>query len=282
MGLFSRNKPAADNQSETDSRSGVPGLAEHASEVGWKPLGAQPFKSPFNQFVRWASCDIVHMSTGGPGTPFPAVTTFHSAFGGDLNGRSFAIANAYTTGPKGSWVSVAQLWFPTMPELSIFPYRTIRVPSPSDHKTGDSEFDRRFTVQTQDTALADRVLVPAVRAVLQRRDDWYFQMFGYEITCVDPKCYEDVADVEDRLGVLESLLAALPSDFVKDPTPTTQMTFPDGTPIDVTRPEELEAALLRLTPEQQTQILQQFQQLDPAQAIPLLKLLKQNKKEQSN
>ncbi len=282
MGLFSRKNPAVDNQSGTDSRSAVTGLAEHASEVGWKPLGAQPFRSPFDQFVNWASCDIVHMNTGGPGTPFPAVTTYHSAFGGDLNGRSFAIANAYTTGPKGSWVSVAQLWFPTMPELFVFPHRTIRILSPSAYKTGDSEFDRRFTVQTPDTALADQVLVPAVRAVLQRRDDWYFEMFGYEVVCVSPKTYEDVADVKDRLGVLESLLAALPPDFVKHPTPTTLPTFPDGTPIDVTRPEELEAALMRLTPEQQAQMLQQFQQMDPAQAIPLIMQIKQNKKKHIN
>lgn len=280
MGFFDRKKPDTDHGSTDDHRFDVPGLAEFASTAGWKPLGAQPLKAPFDEFVNWASKDIVgEFAEGSLNSTVRAVTSFYGAFGGDIVGRRFTVSNAYTSGYKGSWVSVAQLWFPTMPQINVFPRRgprRIRFLALGAHKTGDVEFDRRFTVETSDPALADRVLAPAVRAVLQRRDDWYFEMFGYEVVCVCPKRYESVAEVQDRLSVLESLLAALPAGIVQE-LPSTLLTLPHGTAIDFTHPEELVAAIKHLTPEQQAQAFQQFKQLDPEQGRQLMMQLVQHK-----
>jgi hypothetical protein len=280
MGFFDRKKADTDHGSTDDHKFDVPGLAEFASTAGWKPLGAQPLKSPFDDFVNWASKDTVgEMAEGGLNSTVRAVTSFYGAFGGDIGGRSFAVSNAYTTGFKGSWVSVARLWFPTMPEIHVYPRigpRKVRFLARGAHETGDFEFDRRFTVETSDPTLADQVLAPAVRAVLQRRDDWYFKMFGYEVVCVCPKRYESVAEVRDRLSVLESLLTSLPAGIVQE-LPSTLSTLPDGTAIDVTHPEELVAAIKRLTAEQQAQAFQQFKQLDPEQGRQLMMQFLQHK-----
>src|SRR5208283_5308564 len=66
MGFFDRKKADTDHGSTDDHKFDVPGLAEFASTAGWKPLGAQPLKSPFDDFVNWASKGTVgEMAEGG-------------------------------------------------------------------------------------------------------------------------------------------------------------------------------------------------------------------------
>ncbi len=278
MGLFRRQKPDAAVPRQADPPSDVIDLAEYAPTAGWQRLGDQPFHSVSADFIGWTSLDIVgevaHSGEWQGGVAH--VTTYRDAYGGDLDGRPFRVANAFTSGWKGSWVSVAELWFPTMPQVQVVPKRRLRKLE-HGNETGDPEFDQRFAVFAHDTALAEQLLVPPVRAQIQRRDDWYFQMCGFLLTCVCPARYESVEEIQERLSVLESILLALPPEFVKDPTPTELPTLPDGTPIDVTRPDELKAAVMALTPEQQAEMLQEMQQLDPAQAIYLLKQFKQSK-----
>jgi len=241
----------------------VPGLADYAARAGWQPLGPQPFPSPFDRFVSGFSLLFVHEGgTGGAQNPVSG-TSYHSAYGGDVDGSAFTVANAFTARWRGSRVSAAQFWFPVICGVEVTPRRHA-LPRFGGFTTGDAAFDGQFTVETRDKELAHRLLTPAMRSLLSQRDDWAFWMFGYTVLCVCREPFGAVDDVADRLRFLQSLGRAIPPELgSSEPVPTPQLTLPDGTPIDLTHPEQLKAAVERLTPDQQAQLLQQFQQLDP-------------------
>jgi hypothetical protein len=152
-----------------------------------------------------------------------------------------------------------------MPLLDITPRGSL--PRPLGFKVGDATFDGQFTVSTRDKPFAEQLLTPAVRRLLVQRDDWAFMMFGYVVLCVGAEPYGTVDDVQARLAFLNSLVLAVPPELAQQATPPT---LPDGTAIDVTRPDHLKAAVMHLSPEQQVDALQKFQQMDPHERAQLI------------
>ena len=244
----------------------VPGLDQHAASSGWTALGDQPLKAPFSEFVHEISLAMVRESDRVPSGPVH-VTTYHSGYGGDLNGRSFAVANSFTSGWHGSQASVAQLWFPTMPLVDV----TLRgwLPRPWGFKVGDAAFDDRFTVSTRDKEFAQQLLSDSMRALVLQRDDWNFMFFGYVVLCVCKEPYATVDDVRSRLAFLESLVTAVPPELAGQ-LASPQPTLPDGTSLDVRRPDDLKAAIMHLSPEQQADLMQKFKHVDPKERMQLI------------
>ena len=106
------------------------------------------------------------------------------------------------------------------------------------------------------------------------RDDWAFMMGFFSVTCVCSEPFGTVDDVTARLTFLQTLVRTVPADVATNQTSAFPK-LPDGTLIDVTHPEKLRDALLKLTPEEQAQVLDQFPHMTPekrAQIISQVKL----------
>jgi hypothetical protein len=255
----------------------VPGLEAYAARAGWTALGAQPFRESFGDFVTSVSAAFVGESSNTSGAKPSGVshiTTYHSGYGGDLDGKSFAVANAVTSGYKASRVSVAQLWLPVAKLVDITLHGRLR--KPWGFKTDEAAFDDQFRVSARDEAFAHLLLAPELRALLLERDDWAFMMGFYSVTCVCSEPFGTVDDVTARLAFLQTLVRAVPADVASDQTSALPK-LPDGTVIDLTHEENLRDTLLKLTPEEQAQVLDQFPHMTPEKRAQIISQVMQHK-----
>src|SRR5262249_55099429 len=162
-------------------------------------------------FVTSASLALVHEHEHVVGTVHSRevnITTYHSAYGGEIDGQSFVVGNAYTTGYDGSSVSVAQFFAPVMKLIEVTPQGGLH--KPWGFKTGDEEFDGRFKVSAQDDQFARELFTADVRALLLQRDDWGFMLGFYSVICVCAEPFDSVDAITARLAFLQSLADALP------------------------------------------------------------------------
>jgi hypothetical protein len=241
------------------------------------PLGKQPFHDMFDDFVTSESLALVHDAPnplGAQNSRTVNLTTYHSAFGGDVDGKTFAVANASTTGVKGSLVSVARYWIPVMKLLDISPHGSIT--KPWGFKTGDDAFDRQFKVSSRDDAFVHTLLTADVRALLMQRNDWGFMIGFYAVVCVCAEPFGSVADVTARLAFLQSLESALPPELVNEGTSGLPR-LPDGSVLDTTDPEKVRDALLSMTSEQQSALLDQFPHMTPERKAQIMEQVEQHK-----
>jgi hypothetical protein len=280
MPLFKRKsspKPESTAPAIDTSSLVVPGLDAHAAASGWTALGKQPFRDMFDDFVTSESLALVHDAPnplGAQNSRTVNLTTYHSAFGGHVDGKTFAVANASTTGVKGSLVSVAQHWIPVVKLLDISPHGSIT--KPWGFKTGDDAFDHQFKVSSHDDEFAHTLLMPGVRALLMQRNDWGFMIGFYTVLCVCAEPFGSVDDVTSRLAFLQSLRSALPTELVKEGTSALPK-LPDGTVLDMTHTENLRDALLSMTPEQQSALLDQFPHITPERKAQIMAQAAQHK-----
>lgn len=272
MGLFSKAKRTTAIQAERGAQQQVPlpGLAEYAAGHGWQPAGPAAFDDDVGEFVHTMTRNLY-------GVPDSIVTIgygvyesrYANAYTATVNGRRCAIANAFTTirllGPQvgpgsdaGVSLCVVQLPEP-MPMLTIDlkryqPFHASWDPVPA----GAPAFDDRFTVRGSEDNFT-RQLLPAVSGLLMGRDDWVFSVANEQVMCLCSTPFATVQDVLERLQVLDQFVAAMPAQAGLYGRIPGFPRFPDGTPVDPARPEEMEAELAALSQEQRDQVLQQIQ-----------------------
>jgi hypothetical protein len=289
MGLFSRkSQHQAATAPATAPRCTVPDLEQYALAQGWQQLGGGticPLPGPFDQFIHSLSLTIAHEGAAAEWQSdsgrfgVQQRTTYADAYTGQARGRQFSVANAFTSGLRGSPVSVALSSFPVMPETDITPqqYRGRLSIGHRAFQTGDPAFDRQFMVHSQDEATARQVLCPTVRSVIRQRDDWCLVMFGYELLTVGKGHYASVEEICARLALHQSLFDGLPPELRPDTSSMGPVTLGDGT--TVTRAEDLPAAFERMNSDQQLASLmalkdrlgpQQYQAV-AAQLIPYIR-----------
>jgi len=263
--------PAADTSTLV-----VAGLDAHAVSSGWSALGAQPFDDAFDDFITAESLALVgeaERALGAVNSREVNITTYKSAYGGNLDGKSFTVANASTTGYRGSIVSVAQFFVPVMKLIDVSPHGGI--PKPWGFKTGDDGFDSQFKVSTHDDEFARELFTADVRALLMQRSDWGFMLGFYSVVCVCAEPFDSVDAVDARLAFLQSFAAALPADLVKDVLASLPKR-PDGSIVDVTKSENIRDALLALTPAEQSEFLDQFKHITPEKKAQIMAQVQQH------
>ena len=207
--------------------------------------------------------DTSNFARSGP----PTITTYHSAYGGTLDGKSFVVANAFTSGWHGSAVSATQMRFPTAPMVEVTLHG--RFPKPWGYKIGDAAFDDRFKVSTPDEAFARQLLTPDLRAELLQRDDWAFMFGAYAVLCVCAEPFASVDEIRERLALLDDMEQAVPHELATGVL-SKPFTLDDGTRVDLTHPDDVKAALARLSPKEQAELLQRFQETDPTDRMQLI------------
>ena len=272
MGLFSKGNRNDSVHAErvAQQQLPLPGLAEYASAHGWRSAGPAAFDEDVGSYVHTMTRNLYGVPDSIVNIGYGVYETrYANAYTANLNGRKSVIANAYTTirlmGPQvgpgsdaGVSVCVAELAEP-MPVLLVDlkqyqPFSTSWDLVP----TGDPAFDHRFTVRGIEAGFTRQVL-GTVSGMLMSRDDWVFQMAGEQVMCVCSAPFTSADDMLQRLQVLDQFAAAMPAQAGLYNRIPGFPTFPDGTPLDPARPEEMEAKLAALSKEQRDQVLQQVQ-----------------------
>jgi hypothetical protein len=279
MPFFRRKNPPESTASAADTSTlVVPGLEAHAASAGWSALGAKPFSDAFDDFITEESLALVGEAEhvlGAVRSREVNITTYHSAYGGALDGMTFTVANASTTGYRGSTVSVAQYFVPVMKLIDVTPHGAVQ--KPWGFKTGDDAFDTHFKVSTRDDEFARGLFTADVRALLLQRSDWGFMLGFYAVVCVCADPFDSVHAVDARLAFLQSFAAALPAELVKDAMASLPKR-PDGTIVDVTKSENIRDALLALTPAEQSEFLDQFKHMTPEKKAEIMAQVQQHQR----
>jgi hypothetical protein len=271
MPFFKRKTPQKSIAPAVDTSTlVVPGLDAHAASLGWSARGAHPFPETFDDFITAESLALVgegERALGAVHSREVNLTTYHSAYGGELDGVGFTVANASTTGYRGSLVSVAQFFVPVMKLIEVTPHSG--VPKPWRFKTGDDAFDTRFRVSTHDDEFTHTLLTADLRALVMQRSDWGFMLGLYSVVCVCAEPFDSVHAVDARLGFLQSFAAALPAEVVKDEVASLPKR-PDGTIVEPTKSENMRDTLLALTPAEQSEFLDQFKHITPEKKAEIM------------
>ena len=274
----SRKLPQSPASAAETSTLVIPGLDARAASLGWSALGAQPFRDAFDDFITAESLALVgetERALGAVRSREVNLTTYHSAYSGDLDGKTFTVANASTTGHRGSIVSVAQFFVPVMKLIDVTPHGAVW--KPWGFKTGDDAFDERFKVSTHDDEFARQLFSADVRCLLMQRDDWGFMLGFYSVVCVCAEPFDSVEAVDARLAFLQAFAAALPTELVKDAIASLPKR-PDGTIVDVTKTENIRDTLLTLTPAEQSEFLDQFKHMTPEKKAQIMAQVEQHQR----
>jgi hypothetical protein len=264
-----RSDAAGGTSSQPSGDLSVPGLDEYALSRGWRGLGH--VSGTDLDTVANAAADAWAGHPGGSShTIGVGPTALRNAYAGAIAGpydagtapHGFRIANAWTGYPgarvRGMSICALQLavilpmtWIGLRPHYSL----TRQLPSV---RTGDPGFDARFSVRSTEPELASNLICPAIWALAMNRDDWAFYLGGNHIYVVCAAPFHAGEDMSARIADLQAFAAAIPLTAL--PSPTTQLrTLPDGTVLDNSDPERVEAATAALTPQQRADLVAEFE-----------------------
>ncbi|HEY1478886.1 MAG TPA: hypothetical protein VGF46_02605 [Gaiellales bacterium] len=223
----------------------LPELATYAGSQGWEPLGTPPLPDLSTRIAtsirnHYGQAGIQIHASGA------AAASYRDAFGGP----GFRVAHV--------WMAAGKLPASSLCALQIVrPLPAIAIDLRSDHSSlrdvpevalGDVAFGARFEVRSHDPACVRELLVPAARAVLMRRDDWSLSFAGDQLLSVCFTPYRSVADIEERLAEMRSLVDAMPETSA---LATGSLVLDDGRD-DRSEAARIEEALAALTLDRQS------------------------------
>jgi len=247
----------------------IRGLDEYALSHGWRLLGEAPV-TDLDAVCQAAVRSWSGEAGGSSGTAGIGPTVFRNAYVGAIAGpydadtaaHGFRAANAWTgfadTRLRGTSVCALQLAV-TLPVTWIEPRpRNSAARHLPDVTTGDAGFDARISVRSQDPARARDLLSPAVRALAASRDDWALTLIGNHIFAVCAAIYRSGENISDRIAELRAFAAAIPPSALPQPASRLR-TLPDGTVLDHSDPEGVQAALAAMTPRQRADLIADFE-----------------------
>jgi len=261
MSFFNRKEhqaavaPAA--QGRPRDQFSVPGLDEAAAGQGWRPLGEAPFSNAANEYAhevsRWMYGAGRGTTSQNPGLQV-GHTTYRNAYGGDLAGRHFIVANAWTSVRELRAVSVCALGLPAiMPSLWIdfrLHYGLFGIiHAVTELASSDSEFDQRYSVRGADAAYARELLDAGLPSLVMTRDDWCFQSMTGELTCVCRTPFGSLDDIRTRLAEVSAVASAIASPQAQHYGQQLPA-LPGGYTFDPSNPRAFRDAIHAMSPEQ--------------------------------
>ncbi len=200
---------------------GGPVPQQAAATQGWQPVSGQPLTSGVHYLVH----DTARAMYGRPrsATAYLAIgaTTYRDAYRASLDGRTVVVANAFTAMEAGFFeaghgtpvVAVAAVEIPTI--LGLICVQSRRYPhvmTSRENPTGDAAFDQRFQVAGAGDVQA--LLTDGVRRAIMSRDDWVILFAEYFVVGISKGAYPSGDAVNERVGEMLLLVAALPPSLV--------------------------------------------------------------------
>jgi hypothetical protein len=262
-----RRRARGDTVGEPGRELSMPGLDEYALSRGWRLVRA--LSGTDLDRVANAAADAWAGHPGGGDVIGVGLAQLRNAYVGAIAGpyeaptapHGFRAANAWTGFPSarmhGMSVCALQLaiilpmmWIDLRPHTTLTHVPKVR--------TDDAAFDARFSVRSTEPERASDLLCPAVRALSMNRDDWAFYLGGNHIYVICTATFQSGEDISTRIAALQAFAAAIPTSAL--PSPATRLpTLPDGTVLDGSDPERVEAAAAAMTRQQRADLTADFE-----------------------
>jgi hypothetical protein len=225
--------PLFDRPTESSARhpAEVPGLAAHAAQSGWSPLGAGPLSGLIRDVAGSAAFPMYGRLDYDltDSTVLSERVTLSDGWTGRFDEHDFAVAGCwipYRTGLRQElWLAPAAVCAAVMPlparmRLEIRPrsFFLSRYDQKVQTEVGDPAFDQRFSVLLTDgvgrvsAALpkAGDLLGPLARELIMAQDDWIFSVSPVAFACARRGAFESTEAVSQQLSAMFAVLYAMP------------------------------------------------------------------------
>lgn len=283
FGLFTRRrhrlKTRAERQGvarEQTEAQPIPGLAAHASTMGWAgPSSDPPPDAGTAGYIREMARTFAGEASSLLHDNFSVgQTRYVNVFTGDVDGRPVRLGNTFTNltpnSPDyvGAGTDIAASFVivdlpaalpPLVVSLRRFP--PYLVPLVKEWTLESDHFNRRFLVMALDRKYVSDMVNARLMQLLLTRDDWVFLVQMSRLVCVCMAPFASVEEVQERVAAVSSFAEFIPTFVVQDRS-LAMPTLPDGTPFDPSDPasiEKLKTAFATMTPEQQRTFIAQTQ-----------------------